>query len=52
MSESTEILAQKTILLERQVANTETKNTIYGDTVELLKNEHDIYLEIALSRKM
>ncbi|ABI70327.1 transposase [Shewanella frigidimarina NCIMB 400] len=45
MSKSTETPAQKIKRLEKQVSNLEMKNMIYGDMVELLKNEYGIDLE-------
>lgn len=45
MSNSSETPAQKIKRLERQLANAETKNMIYGDMVEILKNEYGIDLE-------
>ncbi len=45
MSKSKETPAQKIKRLEKQVSNLEMKNMIYGDMVELLKNEYGIDLE-------
>jgi len=45
MSKSKETPAQKIKHLEKQVSNLEMKNMIYGDMVELLKNEYGIDLE-------
>jgi len=45
MSKSKETPAQKIKRLEKQVSNLEMKNIIYGDMVELLKNEYGIDLE-------
>lgn len=45
MSKSKETSAQEIKRLEKQVSNLEMKNMIYGDMVELLKNEYGIDLE-------
>lgn len=45
MSKSKETPAQKIKRLEKALANAEMKNMIYGDMVELLKDEYGIDLE-------
>lgn len=45
MSKSRETPAQKIKRLEKALANAEMKNMIYGDMVELLKDEYGIDLE-------
>ncbi|EEZ89076.1 hypothetical protein VME_09440 [Vibrio harveyi 1DA3] len=45
MSKSKETPAQKIKRLEKALANAEMKNMIYGDMVELLKDDYGIDLE-------